>query len=462
MADSAAALGGLWALGGGDDGAALDRVRFTGAGPLLPGPFDVATAASATIAATGLAAAELWRQRTGRAQTVSVDARAAVAAFRSERYLRVEGRAPGEMWAPVSGFYRAGDGRFIQIHCNFPHHRDGVLRVLGCEGSREAVSAAIAGWKAGELEDALAAAGMCAALVRTPEEWRTHPQAEAVAALPLLELVKLSEAPPEPCGDGVRPLGGVRVLDLTRIIAGPVAGRTLAEHGADVMLVSGPHLPSIEWLAIDTGRGKLSAALDLRRSDDTARLRDLVRDADVFLQAYRPGALDGRGFSPEEVARLRPGIVHVTLSAYGHAGPWRPRRGFDSLVQSASGIAHEGGVAAGIEGPRHLPSQALDHATGYLCAFGAMTALARRAREGGSWLVRLSLAQTARWFEALGRTAGGPDLTLRDVADLLQESDTPFGRARHVAPAARLSETPPHWARPAVPLGTHPPAWPAR
>lgn len=460
MADPAVALEGLWALGGGD-GSALERATLTGKGPLLPGPFDVATAASATIAATGLAAAELWRQRTGRAQTVSVDARAAVAAFRSERYLRVEGRAPGEMWAPVSGFYRAGDGRFVQLHCNFPHHRDGVLRVLGCEGSRDAVSAAIAGWKAGELDDALAAAGMCAAFVRTPEEWRTHHQAAAVASLPLLEIVRLGDSAPEPCGRGPRPLAGVRVLDLTRIIAGPVAGRTLAEHGADVLLVSGPHLPSIEWLVIDTGRGKLSAALDLRRPGDAERLRDLVRDADVFLQAYRPGTLDGRGFSPDEVARIRPGIVYVTLSAYGHVGPWHRRRGFDSLVQSASGIAHEGGVAAGLDGPRHLPSQALDHATGYLCAFGTMMALARRAREGGSWLVRLSLAQTARWFDGLGRVAGGgSDLTLRDVDDLLRESDTPFGRARHVAPAARLSETPAYWARPAVPLGTHPPTWP--
>ena len=196
---------------------------------------------------------------------------------------------------------------------------------------------------------------------------------------------------------------------------------------------------------------------------EAERLRRLIREADVFCQAYRPGALDGRGFSPEEVAALRPGIVYVTLSGYGHSGPWRARRGFDSLVQSVSGIAHEGGVAAGTDGPKHLPAQALDHATGYLAAFGAMVALARRAQEGGSYLVRLSLAQTGRWIDGLGRIAGAeaPELKRQDVEDLTEACDTPFGRMWAVAPAEKLSETPARWARPAVPLGTHEATWPA-
>jgi hypothetical protein len=190
----------------------------------------------------------------------------------------------------------------------------------------------------------------------------------------------------------------------------------------------------------------------------------LVRDADVFCQSYRPGALAARGFGPEALAALRPGIVSVTISAYGHDGPWRDRRGFDSLMQSASGIAEENGRAAGDQAPRHLPSQALDHATGQLAAFGAMMALARRAREGGSYLVRVSLAQTGRWLDALGRSDGlGVDEpTLAEVDDLLETVDTPFGRARRIRPAARLTETPPRWSRPSVPLGTHEPAWPPR
>jgi len=382
-AEAYGVLGELWRWAG-EDLAALDWAQLTGGDPVLPSDFKIATVAAASIAAAGLAAAELWRLRSGRRQHVAVDARAAAAAFRSERYLRVDGRTPPGAWHPVSGFYRAGDERWIQLHCNFPHHREGALRVLGCDGIRDAVTAAVAKRKAAELEDGLAAAGLCAGMVRAPAEWQQHPEARAVATLPLFEIVRIGDAPAEAAGRGERPLSGVRVLDLTRVIAGPVCGRTLAGHGADVLLVTAEHLPAIEVHLMDGGFGKRSARLDLRRADHLEQLRVLMRHADVVCQSYRPGALAARGLSPEDLARLRPGIVYVTLSAYGHVGPWRERRGFDSLVQSVSGIAHEGGVAAGTDGPRHLPAQALDHATGYLAAFGAMVALARRAREGGA------------------------------------------------------------------------------
>ena len=463
MSDRAEAygvLGELWRWAG-EDHAALDWAQLTGGDPVLPSDFKIATVAAASIAAAGLAAAELWRLRSGRRQHVAVDARAAAAAFRSERYLRVDGRTPPGAWHPVSGFYRAGDERWIQLHCNFPHHREGALRVLGCDGIRDAVTAAVAKRKAAELEDGLAAAGLCAGMVRAPAEWQQHPQARAVATLPLFEIVRIGDAPAEAAGRGERPLSGVRVLDLTRVIAGPVCGRTLAGHGADVLLVTAEHLPAIEVHLMDGGFGKRSARLDLRRADHLEQLRVLMRHADVVCQSYRPGALAARGLSPEDLARLRPGIVYVTLSAYGHVGPWRERRGFDSLVQSVSGIAHEGGVAAGTDGPRHLPAQALDHATGYLAAFGAMVALARRAREGGSYLVRVSLAQTGRWLDRHGRVAGHgvPDPRVEDVEAFLQTTATPFGVLRHVSPAPILSETPASWARPSVPLGTHAPEW---
>lgn len=300
-------------------------------------------------------------------------------------------------------------------------------------------------------------------MVRSREEWRAHPQGRAVAALPVLEIVKIGEAPAAPAGRGPRPLSGVRALDLTRVIAGPVCGRTLAAHGADVLLVSAPHLPSLPDLVIDTGLGKLSTSLDLRRAEDGERLRALIRDADVFCQSYRPQALARLGLGPEDVARMRPGIVYVTLSAFGHTGPWRERRGFETIIQSVSGMAQEQGRALGLDHPHHLPAQVVDHGTGYLAAFGALIALARRAREGGSYLVRVSLAQTGWWVDDLGRVDGSrtPDVTLEEIQDLLAESDSPFGRLRHVVPAGRLSETPPFWARPSVPLGTHEPAWPA-
>ncbi len=460
--DPVAALETLWSLAGGEP-AALERATLTGADPILPTDFKIGTAASAVIAAGALAASEIWRLRTGRGQAVAVDLRAAVAAFRSERYLRADSQPDLHRRDPLFGFYQAGDGRWIQIHSNMPHHRDGALRLLGCEGTREATAAAVAKWTAGDLEDAFASAGLPTGMVRSRAEWHAHPQGLAVAELPLLEIVKIGEAPPEPAGAGPRALSGLRVLDLTRVIAGPVCGRTLAAYGADVLLVSAQHLPNLPGLVIDTGFGKLSAWLDLRQPGDAAELRALARGADVFCQSYRPGALARLGLGSEELARLRPGIVYVTLSAFSHAGPWRERRGFETIIQSVSGMAHEQGLEAGGERPQHLPAQVVDHGTGYLAAFGAQIALARRAREGGSYLVRVSLAQTGRWVDGLGRVDGRdtPDLTLEDVQDLVTDMDSLYGRLRHVLSAARLEETPAFWSRPTVPLGTHPPAWPA-
>ena len=456
-----AALQQIWTAAGCEP-AALDRVTLTGADPMLPTDVMIGTAATAVIAATALAATEVWRLRTERAQSVAVDMRAAVAAFRSERYLRVNG-AQAHDRNPLFGFYPTADGRWVQIHANFPHHRTGHVAFFGCEETRESMAAAVERWKGQDLEDALNAAGLPAAMVRSRDEWLAHPQAGAVAQLPLLEIARIGDSQPEPFGHGDRPLSGARVLDLTRVIAGPECGRALASHGAEVLLVTSPHLPSLAYHVVDFGLGKLSASLDLRRSADSDRLRSLITRADVFAQSYRPGALAGLGFAPEDVARLRPGIVYVTLSAYSHVGPWRERRGFETLIQSVSGLAHEQGFGGGLERPQHLPAQVVDHATGYLAALGALVALARRAREGGSYLVRVSLVQTGRWVDALGRVSGRgvPDQSLDDIGDLIAACDTPFGRLQHVVPAARLSDTPACWSRPAVPLGTHEPVWPA-
>jgi crotonobetainyl-CoA:carnitine CoA-transferase CaiB-like acyl-CoA transferase len=468
------ALEHLWMLADCDP-AALDMLQIEGEDPGLPSVFRVGTLAAAAIGAAGLASAQLHRMRCGEAQRVSIDVRHALAAFRSERYLSVEGGPPIELRHPVTGYFATRDGRWIQLHANFPHHLAGILRVLGCTGERETVAAAIRGWDGAELDSALAQAGLCAALIRSPREWAVLEQAKAIANLPLFEIERIGEAPREMPNVAeahpARPLEGVRVLDLTRIIAGPVAGRTLASHGADVLLVNGAHLPNIAPLVIDNGRGKRSATLDLREREGRETLSELVRDADVFLQSYRPGALAARGFSPEEMARVRPGIVCVSVSAYGHQGPWRERRGFDSLVQSASGIvwaesveASRGSGVEPFEVPRPLPCQALDHATGYLAAFGAMVALARRATEGGSWHVRVSLAQTGRWLQTMGRVDDGqrvPDPRAGDVADCLETMDSPFGRLRVAASAERLSLTPARFARPPVPIGTDTPAWSA-
>ena len=348
---------------------ALSHVQLTGVEPVLPSSFAVGTAAQASIAASALAAAELWRLRGGRHQLVAVDMRHAAIEFRSERYFRVDGKEPADPWDKIAGTYRCGDGRWVRLHTNFPHHRDGVLALLACDYDKAAVQRALLDWRAEEFEEAAAQAGLVVTAMRSFEEWDQHPQGAAVAALPVLSIERIGDAPPQPLPAAPRPLAGVRVLDLTRIIAGPVCGRTLAAHGADVLLVTAPHLPAIEPLVIDTGRGKLSCRIDLRNTVGQSTLRALLRDADVFIQGYRPGALRSLGFGPEEVAQLRPGIVYVSLSAYGHAGPWADRRGFDSLVQTASGFNEAEAQAAGTDRPRPLPAQAVDHASGYLMAY---------------------------------------------------------------------------------------------
>jgi crotonobetainyl-CoA:carnitine CoA-transferase CaiB-like acyl-CoA transferase len=446
------------------DPTALRSVSFAGTDPGLPSVYRVGTLASATIAACGLAAADYHRLRTGRRQRVAVELRRALASFRSERYLRIDEGPPPALRDPVMGFYATRDDRWIQLHTNFPHHLEGVLNVLGCANGRAAVAEAIRGWDGAALDQTLADAGLCAALIRTPGEWAALEQAQAVAALPLFEIERIGDAPAEPPrrSDAERPLAGVRVLDLSRIIAGPVAGRALAQHGADVLMINGPHLPNIAPLVIDNGRGKRSARVDLREAAGRDTLQRLARDADVFLQAYRPGALSARGFGPEELARRRPGIVYVSVCAYGHTGPWAGRRGFDSLVQSASGIAFTEREAAGWDEPKHLPCQALDHATGYLAAFGAMAALTRRATEGGSWHVRVSLAQTGRWLQSFGLLAGGwqaPDVSIDDVRDCLATVQSGFGRVLGVLPAEQLDETPAYFALPPAPIGAHEAKW---
>jgi len=458
--DARAVVARLWRDARQDDDHLAD-LALTGAEPVLPSSFALGTAAQASIAAAALAAAAIWRARGGARQRVAVDMRAAAIEFRSERYLRVDGRPAPEIWDKIAGLYPCRDG-FVRLHTNFPHHRDGVLRLLGCDYDRAAVASALARWPAEAFETAAAEAGLVVTAARSFAEWDAHPQGRAVAAQPVMTIEKIADSPPEPLSTAARPLAGVRVLDLTRVIAGPVAGRTLAAHGADVLLVTAAHLPSIAPLAIDTGRGKLSTAIDLREASGRDALTALLRGADVMVQGYRPGAIAGRGFGPEAAARVRPGIVYVSLSAYGAAGPWAARRGFDSLVQTASGFNVAEAAAFDAAEPKPLAAQALDHASGYLLAFGAMTALLRRARLGGSWHVRVSLAQTARWLRVLGRVDGvrWADPGFEAVGDRLETCPSGYGELTVVRHAADLAETPARWTRPSVPLGSHPARWP--
>jgi crotonobetainyl-CoA:carnitine CoA-transferase CaiB-like acyl-CoA transferase len=449
----------------------LREVEFVGGmDPLLPTSFKVTETGTATLAAVGLAVSDLWELRTGRRQNLSIDTGHATASLRSTKYLRLDGAKVDTERNTVMGIYPARNGRWSYLHCNFPHHRAAALKVLGVPEDRQAVTEAVAKWDAQELEEAIIAAGGAGGMVRSAAEWAEHPQGRAVASLPLMEIVKIGDSPPEALPDGERPLSHLRVLDLTRVLAGPTCARVLAEQGADVMKISAPHIPTITYQEYDTGLGKLSAHLDLRDEKELGTLRDLVRDCDVFSQGYRPGTLAGRGLSPEALAALRPGIVCVSLCAFGHEGPWASRRGFDTAVQVVSGIAaRQGELYPGDDGaPKFYPLSAIDYLTGNLMAFGAMVALRRRAVEGGSWFVRTSLAQIGHWLQAQGELAAGDldgvaaEFEATDIEKWTTSTDTPMGRLTHLAPVVQFSETPARWARPSVPLGHSDPVWPAR
>ena len=310
----------------------------------------------------------------------------------------------------------------------------------------------------------MAAAGACAGLARTPAEWDDSEQGRILAARPVVEITKIGESDPEPFGEGERPLAGIRVLDLTRVLAGPTCARTLAQYGAEAMVISSPNLPSVPYFVSDTGHGKLAAFVDLATTEGRSTLQTLIRKSDVFSQGYRQGALSRLGFGPAALALLRPGIVVAEINCYGHEGPWRSRPGWEQLGQTVTGMAIVHGGAAG---PKLQPGAVTDYTTGYLAAFGSLVALNRRARYGGSYLVRVSLAQTAMWIRSLG-LAGEDRLeeveTIRpdEIRTFSIRSETGFGPVTHLRPAVQMSATPTFWQRPVVPLGTHPPRWPAK
>ena len=441
-----------------------------GTDPILPTSFRIGDTSTAALSAVGLAVSDLWESRTGRRQEVAVDARRATASLRSGKYMQMDGASVSTERNTVMGVYPTKDGRWSYLHCNFPNHRAAALSVLGVAEDRDAVAKAVAKWNAQDLEDAIIEAKGAGGMVRTMEEWAKHPQAAAIANLTLMEIVKLGDSPPEALPEGSRPLSGVRVLDLTRVLAGPTCARTLAEHGADVMKITGAHLPNIGYQEYDTGHGKLNAQLDLRETKDMEILRGLVSQTDVFSQGYRPGTLGGRGLSPEELAELRPGIVYISLCAFSHMGPWASRRGFDTVVQTVSGITNRQGdlFPGATPGPQFYPVSAIDYLTGYLMAFGGMVALNRRVHEGGSWLVRISLAQVGRWLVSQGEIPEADlknipaEFTPEEIASWSTVSDTPMGKLGHLGPVLSLSETPPRWARTSVPLGHHDPVWPER
>jgi crotonobetainyl-CoA:carnitine CoA-transferase CaiB-like acyl-CoA transferase len=408
----------------------------------LAGRLAVPALAVGSVAAQVLAARRLTG--VGADTPLDLDAVHVGLAFRSERHARLDGRPLGLGFAPLSRFWRTADG-WLRLHGNYPHHRAAAVRVLG-----EDVEGGAAGRRAVDLETAVVEAGGAAAAVRTRDEWLAHPQGEAVAGLPLLSLIRTADGPPRRGS-----LEGLRVLDLTRVIAGPVATRTLASYGADVLRVDSPGLPDDPDALLDTGSGKRHVELDLGSPAGRRTVEDLLAGADVVVQGYRPGALDAFGLDPDSLAERHPHLVVVRLSAWGAVGPWRHRRGFDSLVQAATGIAATYGPP---DAPGVLPAQALDHATGHLAAAVVLGALARQREEGGGWHGELSLAQTAHWL--LSAPVGAPEDDDRDAAEAgpyLVDLPSARGAVTVVRPPGS-----PAWSSAAeLPPGTRP-VWRAR
>ncbi len=419
---------------------ALERLTLSGGEPVLPSSFAVGRAAQASIAVAAIAATEIGLLRGAAPQSVAVGMRDA--ALECTARYTLDGIAP-DPWDKLAGLYRCGNG-WVRLHTNFVHHRDGLLSLLdlpqGATTERAAVAGALAHRDAIEFETVATDRGLVVAALRSFAQWDAHPHAAVVAAEPLVAIERIGDAPPLDWPVLARsdaPLTGLRVLDLTRILAGPFGTRLLATYGADVLLVNAPHLPNIEAIA-DLSRGKLTALADLREPAGGAALRAVLRDAHVFVQGYRPGALAHHGFDIEAIARTRPGIVVGSLSAYGETGPWGGKRGFDSLVQTATGFNLAEAEAAGSDKPRALPLQILDMASGALLAFGVQAALWRQQTEGGSWQARVSLARTGRWLRDLGRVANGFAAPADDGADLKEFSASGWGRLGSMRHAARV------------------------
>ena len=448
----------LRGIGASSDTAGLS---FTGSEPKLDTPHRIALAARVAVAAQALAVDALWQQLGGLRQHITVDRNGAVFALCSGLFQSVGGHdmtiADGAR-AAVSGFYQTRDGRWFHPMGTYPGLRDGMLDLLGCSNSAPAIKTAVAGWNSFELEEAVAARNLSGAVVRSVDEWRAHPQGKALAALPLVTIEKLRDSPPpQRTETSRRPLAPFRVLDFTHVIAGPVLSRTLAEQGADCLHISAPaHSDPLQFL-VDTGWGKRSAYLDLSIDANRKRMRTLAAEADVFVHSWRPGAMQRFGLTEEELARDHPGLVYVSVDAYGHTGPWAERKGFEQLAQAVTGVA----AAEGGDGPpRFVPTGLLaDYLAGYLGAAATVATLARRAREGGSYRVRVSLSRVTMWVQDLGLVERSPGAAFPPALPPSFECDTPFGRARHLIPFAAFSGTPAHWALPPTPLGAHDPVW---
>ncbi len=449
---------------------AAPALRFMGSDPVVASPNAYGTATASALAAFGVATCELWRMRTGRRQQLEIDLHRAVShGLRSVLLLRQNGHAFGIAGnsRKVNNFFPTRDGRrmYLLRMTDYPSVLARLLGVLRCPNEQEALAQAVRQWDGLALEEALAAARAFGVLARSPEEWRAHPQGAWLQGRPGFELRRIGDSAPEPLRDGTRPLSGLRVLDAAHVIAGPAAARLLAEQGAEVLRTAAPSQLDPQPIVIDTGFGKRSAFIDLDRIEDAGQLKRLAAQADVFVESWRPGAMAKRGFSPSDLAAIRPGIVVVSVSCYGDGGPWRARAGYEPVAQAACGLASVEGTP---ERPQTAPTVTMnDYLAAYLAAAGAVGALVRRAREGGSWHVSTSLTQASMWVLAQGRVrlAEGqqvPGLDGPTPPGWMAHTSSCFGELEHAAPVVQFSDTPGGWDTPPQPFGASLAEWRTR
>jgi crotonobetainyl-CoA:carnitine CoA-transferase CaiB-like acyl-CoA transferase len=478
---------------GGAPGDAGGNVEFTGSDPLLRSRFRIGTCMAIPAMAAGVGAAAIWRERTGEGQDLSVDLRQAVwntnpliglihVELQNAGLIPASDPIPASLtsWMPkVNGLmvqapvglgnplsfqaFETRDGRFINLTGIYPHLLDRILLTLKTVPDQAAIRAVVRKWDGQELEDTLAARNGVAALHRTPEEWLAHPQGKYLAGTPLIEIVKVGDAPRRQFSPAPeRPLSGLKVISCTHVIAGTTAARTLAEYGADVLHIARDQSFEHEGLVIDVNVGMRSAWVNLRDPEQNKRFARLLPQTDVFIEGFRGRSMERLGFGAEEVARQRPGIVYLSVRGYGWEGPWRDRAAFDMEGVSTTGFTMtEGGGGP----PRFPPTLVMnDYITGYIGAAGILAALRRQATEGGSWHVRVNLSRAAMWFQSLGHFPGiAFDASLpenRMTPPEIMKRRTPYGEVERLVPQVRLSKTPGRWRDPLVTVrGSDLPKW---
>ena len=447
------------------------ELHISGSDPVLNSRFKLGEVAAAAHASVGVAVNDIWELKTSRRQKIQISVRSASASLKSNKLIKTR-QTNGEFLKLVdkdhefnrqlNGIYRTRDNRWVLPHFGLNHLRDRMLGLLEASPDQLSISKAVSKWDAIDLENAIAEMHLCGGMIRTNSEWIAEPHGKVLSEKPVVEILKIGPSDPEPIPSGCRPLSGIKVLDLTRILAGPIAARTLAEHGADVLMVTAENLPQVHAYVADTSHGKRSCFVDIKENEGARKLKDLIIGADIFSQGYRPGAMEKLGFGPEELSEIRPGLIYLSINCYGFDGEFSDRGGWEQVAQIMTGLTTIENGSNKMNPPSLLPAAANDYITGYLGAYGVLLALARRAKEGGSYHVRVSLCQTAMMIYRNGKIQDGlapEELSLSEIEDLSILSTTHLGEAKHLAPVLNLSETPPFWKMPTPKLGGNKAEW---